>query len=57
MLRKPLLLALLIAACSKGPEADLPSIGEARSLADARVGGADEGRADGRAILERGVDL
>ena len=33
MLRKPLLLALLIAACSKGPEADLSSIGEARSLA------------------------
>ena len=33
MLRKPLLLALLIAACSKGPEADLHSIGEARSLA------------------------
>ena len=25
--------ALLLAACSKGPEADLPSIGEARSLA------------------------
>lgn len=33
MLRKSLLLALLVAACSKGPEADLPSIGEARSLA------------------------
>jgi hypothetical protein len=32
MLRKPLLLALLVASCSKGPEADLPSIGEARSL-------------------------
>jgi len=28
-----LLFALTIAACSKGPEADLPSIGEARSLA------------------------
>ena len=28
-----LLFALMIAACSKGPEADLPSIGEARSLA------------------------
>jgi hypothetical protein len=27
-----LLFALTIAACSKGPEADLPSIGEARSL-------------------------
>src|SRR5436190_4957153 len=25
--------ALLVAACSKGPEADLPPIGEARSLA------------------------
>ena len=33
MLRKPLLVALLLAGCSKGPEADLPSIGEARSLA------------------------
>jgi len=34
MLRKPLLIALLLAAgCSKGPEADLPSISEARSLA------------------------
>ena len=28
-----LLLCLLLAACSKGPSADLPSIGEARSLA------------------------
>src|SRR4051794_23387051 len=28
-----LLFALTLAACSKGPEADLPSIGEARSLA------------------------
>jgi Tfp pilus assembly protein PilP len=28
-----LLLLLLLAACSKGAEADLPSIGEARSLA------------------------
>jgi hypothetical protein len=27
-----LLFALTIAACSKGPEADLPSIGQARSL-------------------------
>jgi hypothetical protein len=26
------LLALALAACSKGPEADLPAIGEARSL-------------------------
>jgi len=34
MLRRPVLsLVLLLAACSKGPEADLPSIGEARSLA------------------------
>jgi FtsZ-binding cell division protein ZapB len=33
MLRKPLLLALLLAGCSKGPEADLVAIGEARSLA------------------------
>jgi hypothetical protein len=32
MLRKPLLLLLLLASCSKGPDADLPSIGEARSL-------------------------
>ena len=28
-----LLLALLLVACSKGPDADLPSIAEARSLA------------------------
>jgi len=28
-----LLFALTLAACSKGPEADLPSVGEARSLA------------------------
>jgi hypothetical protein len=28
-----LLIALLVAACSKGPESDLPTIGEARSLA------------------------
>jgi hypothetical protein len=27
-----LLFGLLLAACSKGPQADLPSIGEARSL-------------------------
>jgi hypothetical protein len=33
MLRRPLLLLLLVAGCSKGPEADLPYIGEARSLA------------------------
>lgn len=34
MLRWPLLLLVLpLAACSKGAEADLPSIGEARSLA------------------------
>ena len=32
MLRKPLLFALLLASCSKGPDADLASIGEARSL-------------------------
>lgn len=32
MLRRPLLLALSLAACSKGPQADLSSIGEARSL-------------------------
>jgi hypothetical protein len=32
MLRKPLLLSLLLASCSKGPDADLPSIGEARSV-------------------------
>ena len=33
MARTLLLLLLALAACSKGPEADLPSIGEARSLA------------------------
>jgi Tfp pilus assembly protein PilP len=33
MLRQPLLLFLLVAGCSKGPEADLPYISEARSLA------------------------
>ena len=33
MLRWSLLLILFVAGCSKGPEADLPSIGEARSLA------------------------
>ena len=32
MLRKPLLLAFLLAGCSKGPEADLQYISEARSL-------------------------
>ena len=32
MLRRPLLLLLLIGACSKGPEADLQYISEARSL-------------------------
>ena len=32
MSRKPLLLALLLAGCSKGPEADLQYISEARSL-------------------------
>ena len=32
MRRLLLLPCLLISACSKGPEADLPSIGEARSL-------------------------
>ena len=31
-MRRVLLLGLLVASCSKGPEADLPSIGEARSL-------------------------
>jgi hypothetical protein len=33
MLRRPLLLFLLLAGCSKGAEADLPYISEARSLA------------------------
>lgn len=33
MSRWPLPLLLLIAACSKGPEADLPLISQARSLA------------------------
>jgi hypothetical protein len=33
MLRKLLLLAVCLAGCSKGPEADTASIGEARSLA------------------------
>ena len=33
MLRRPLLLVLLLGACSKGPEADLPAISAARSLA------------------------
>ena len=33
MLRRPLLLFLLVAGCSKGPEADLPYISGARSLA------------------------
>lgn len=33
MLRRPLLLLLLLAGCSKGPEADLPAISSARSLA------------------------
>jgi hypothetical protein len=32
MLARSLLLALLLAGCSKGPEADLPYIGQARSL-------------------------
>lgn len=32
MLRRPFLLILLAAGCSKGPEADLTSISEARSL-------------------------
>lgn len=31
-MRWALLFALLLCSCSKGPEADLPSIGEARSL-------------------------
>jgi hypothetical protein len=31
-MRKPLLLLLLLAGCSKGPQADLPAIGAARSL-------------------------
>jgi hypothetical protein len=33
MARKVLLLILALAGCSKGAEADLPAIGEARSLA------------------------
>ena len=33
MLRRPLLLILLLAGCSKGPEADLQYISAARSLA------------------------
>ena len=33
MLRGSLLLLLLLAGCSKGPQADLPSISEARSIA------------------------
>src|SRR4051794_323514 len=33
MLRRPLLLVLLLAGCSKGPAADLQYIGEARSAA------------------------
>jgi hypothetical protein len=33
MLRRSFLLLLLLAGCSEGPEADLPAIGEARSLA------------------------
>jgi len=32
-MRWTLFIALTLAACSKGPEADLPAIGEARSLA------------------------
>ena len=32
-MRSLLLLVLLLAGCSKGPQADLPSISEARSLA------------------------
>jgi hypothetical protein len=32
-MRSPLLLLLLLAACSRGPEADLPYISQARSLA------------------------
>jgi len=31
-MRKPLLLLLLLAGCSKGPQADLPAISAARSL-------------------------
>ena len=33
MLRQPLLLMLLVASCSKGPQADLASVSQARSLA------------------------
>jgi hypothetical protein len=33
MLRRLLLLTAMLAACSKGPQADLPYISEARSLA------------------------
>src|SRR6266487_2068972 len=32
MLRRPLLLMLLVAGCSKGPQADLASVSQARSL-------------------------
>ena len=32
VMRKPLLLLLVLAGCSKGPQADLPAIGAARSL-------------------------
>jgi hypothetical protein len=33
MLRRPLVLLLLVAGCSRGPGADLPYVSEARSLA------------------------
>jgi hypothetical protein len=32
MIRRPIFLLLFVASCSKGPEADLPSISSARSL-------------------------
>ena len=48
-MRKSLLLMLLLVACSKGPEADLPYIGEARSLG-AEWALVNEQAADGKVI-------